>query len=276
MDTRTLNPLKRYPLASFFLLAYAISWTPLLLWLVTGKEVVQLGIGTCGPAISAVILIAVNEGKAGLRSLVSRLFLWRVGLRWYLIAFLAPIVLEILAIPTHQLLGDPTQANPIQNWIGVLIQQLPWMIPAFFILVLMAVGEELGWRGYALPGLQARCGPVWGSLILGLLWGFWHLPLFWIPGSIQYGLPVPGYVLATIGYTFIYTCLLNGTRGSVLLASLYHGASNLVLTVGNAIYPATIGNLYLSLPALAVLVILVVWVSGPGAFKSNQQLLPSL
>jgi hypothetical protein len=100
-------------------------------------------------------------------------------------------------------------------------------------------------------------------------WGLWHLPMFWIPGTLQYGLPVPGYVLATIGYSMIYTCIYNGMKGSLLLASLYHAASNLVLLYGNVISPKVIGNLYLSLPALGILVILVVVISGASGFMGK-------
>jgi membrane protease YdiL (CAAX protease family) len=154
----------------------------------------------------------------------------------------------------------------------MLPTQLPWLFIMLLFLVMSSSGEELGWRGYAMPRLQTLYGSVWASLILGLLWAFWHLPAFWIPGSPQYGLPVPGYVIATIGYTMIYTCIYNGTKGSVLLACLYHGASNLTLTYGNAIFPKIISDLYLSLPALVILVFVVIVLSGSNGFNGGQSL----
>lgn len=206
-----------------------------------------------------------NEGKAGFIELVSRLFLWRVHIKWYLIALLAPVALEFLAILTHGLIGDTTPAMPFVDWIRMLPAQLPGLFLFLLMLMILASGEELGWRGYALPRLQAQFGSIVASLVLGSLWGLWHLPMFLIPGTAQYGLPVIGYVLATIGCTFIYTCIHNGTKGSILLSILYYAASNLTLIYGDAMFSKIISNLYLSLPAVAILAVIVILVSGPNA-----------
>jgi len=271
MNLNASNPLKRYPLAFFFILAYGIAWIPLAFGLVTGKYFL-IGISFFSPAIAAIIMTAANEGKTGIRELISKLFLWRANFKWYLIALLAPIALELLAILTHTLFGDTTPSLHFIDWIQMLPSQFPGLVLLLLFLVLLSSGEELGWRGYAMPRLQARYGSVWASLILGLLWGLWHLPTFWIPGSSQYGVPVPGYILATIGFTFVYTCIYNGTKGSVLLACLYHAASNLTLTYGNAIFPKIISNLYLSLLPLAILVIVVITLSGSSGFAGKQPL----
>jgi membrane protease YdiL (CAAX protease family) len=271
MNPNVSNPLKRYSLVSFFILAYGIAWIPMGFGLATGKYFLQ-GLSFFAPAISALILTGAIEGLSGIRTLISRLFLWRANCKWYLIALLAPIVLELLAILTHTLVGDTKSSLHFTDWIRMLPAQLPGLAILFLFLVVTSSGEELGWRGFALPGLQLRYGSVWASLILGLLWGLWHLPTFWIPGSPQYGVPVPGYILATVGYTFVYTCIFNGTKGSVLLACLYHGASNLTLTYGNAIFPGIISNLYLSLPALAIVVIVVIVLSGPRGLAGKQSL----
>jgi membrane protease YdiL (CAAX protease family) len=270
MNPDSSNLLKQHPLPFFFILAYGFAWIPLVLRIACGREIIPLGIGVFAPALSAVILAAVNEGRTGIQGLISKLFLWRVHFKWYLIALLAPVVIELLAIPIHRLLGDAIPSFEFANWIRMLPSQLPGLVAVLLFLMLFSVGEELGWRGYAMPGLQVRYGPVWASIILGLLWGFWHLPLFWIPGTSQYGLSVPGFILATIGYSFIYTCILNGTKGSVLLVSLFHSASNLAVSYGNALFPSITLKLYLSLPALAVLVILVVVLSGPGVWVGRQ------
>jgi membrane protease YdiL (CAAX protease family) len=269
MNLNVENPLKRYPLVFFFILAYGIAWIPAAYGLATGKDFL-LGISFFAPAISAAIMTAANENKPGMQALVSRLFLWQVNFKWYLIAILAPIAFELLAFLTHQLLGDTAPSLRLIEWIQTFLAQLPWLIIIPLFLVLLSAGEELGWRGYALPRLQARFGSAWASIILGLLWGFWHLPAFRIRGSPQYGLPIPGYILAAIGYSLIYTCIYNGAKGSVLLVSLYHAASNLVLMFGNAIYPKIISNLYLSLPALAILVSFVVLLSGSNGFVGRQ------
>lgn len=271
MNLNIENPLKRFPLFYFFLFAYGIAWVPLTYAYATGNNSFA-GVSFFAPATSAVIMTAANEGRVGIRELVSRLFLWRVKPKWYLIAILAPILFELLAILTHNLFGEPALSLKFTDWVQTLPTQLPWLFIMLVFLVLSSSGEELGWRGYALPKLQTRYGSVWASLILGLLWALWHLPTFWIPGSPQYGLPIPGYIIATIGYTIIYTCIYHGTNGSVLLACLYHGTSNLILTYGNGIAPNIIRDLYLSLPALAILVIAVIVASGPNGFARKQPL----
>ncbi len=259
--------LTRSSIPLYFVAAYAIAWIPAL------AMPKLAGISAFAPALAAIVVSLGCEGKEKLRDLISRLFIWKVELRWYLVALLAPLVLELLAIWTQWLLGNRMPFD-FKAWTSMLPGQLPWLAVFLLFLVCLSAGEELGWRGFALPRLQARFGMVPASLILGVLWGLWHLPTFWIPGSAQYGLPIPGYVLATIGYTFIYTFIYNGTRGSVLLTSLYHAASNLTLLYANAMFPSVIGNLYGSLPALALLIILVA-VIGAGRGRPEKRLLVS-
>ena len=273
MNQTTVNPLKRHPLAFFFLLAFSMAWIPLALgYRFPRGQGIFFGIAFFAPAIAAIIMAAAVEGKAGIKALISKLFLWQVNFKWYLMALLAPIAMELLAILTYKLFGETISSLSFTDWIRMLPAQLPGLVLFLLFLVALSSGEELGWRGFAMPRLQARFGPVWASLILGLLWGSWHLPLFWLPGSSQYGLPVPGFILATIGFTFIYTCILNGAKGSVLLASLFHAASNLVLTYGNIISPKVISDLYFSLPALAIVVFIVNAFAGSSGFFRKRSL----
>jgi hypothetical protein len=95
------------------------------------------------------------------------------------------------------------------------------------MLFVLVVGEELGWRGYALPLLLEKRSAVTASLILGVLWGLWHLPTFLVPGTPQYGLPLTAFVLLTIEYSILMTWVFLHTLGSVLIATLFHGAINL-------------------------------------------------
>jgi Type II CAAX prenyl endopeptidase Rce1-like len=96
-----------------------------------------------------------------------------------------------------------------------------------FIVFVLVVGEELGWRGYALPLLLEKRSALMASLILGVLWGLWHLPTFLVPGTPQYGLPLPAFMLLTIEYSILMTWVYLHTKGSVLIATLFHGAINL-------------------------------------------------
>ncbi len=259
-----MHLLKRYPVPAYFVLAYVLSWACMgtAAWLSSSNGIIAW-IGGFMPAVSAVIVLAITEGRAGLKQMLGRLLAWRVGFRWYLVALLSPLALVLMALPFHSWLGGRvlpdlgasfwTQSLPS---IGILLV----MICTFGVF--MSAGEEIGWRGYALPRLQARFGPWWATLILGVLWGIWHLPLFLIPGAAQYGMSFPGFVLASVGYSVIYTCLINRGRGSVLLASLFHSSGNGTVTYAAAIFPFLVQDVYLSLPALAIVALIVVLISG--------------
>ncbi len=203
---------RRHPLIAFFVLAYVLTWwiCPLL------KFSPLLGLfGLFGPALAAIIMAAVTGGKAGVKALLSRVVLWRVGLPWYVIALGLPTVLSIATAGLSYLLGASKSTQ-----VGALtVLEL--------VLFVLVVGEELGWRGYALPLLLEKRSAVTASLILGVLWGLWHLPTFVVPGTPQYGLPLAAFVLLTIEYSILMTWVFLHTLGSVLIATLFHGAINL-------------------------------------------------
>ena len=199
--------MRKHPLIAFFVLAYLLTWWiyPLL------KFSPFLGIfGLFGPALAAIIMAAVTEGKAGLKALLRRVVLWRVGLPWYVIALGLPTILSLATAVLAYLAGT---ADFIR--VGALA-------PIELVLFVLVVGEELGWRGYALPRLLEKRSALTASLILGLLWGLWHLPTFVVPGTPQYGLPLTAFVLLTIEYSILMTWVFLHTLGSVLIATLFH------------------------------------------------------
>ncbi len=256
--------IRRYPVAAFFILAYGLSWLcwSLGAWLASARGTL-IWAGAIMPAVSAFVLLGFSEGRAGVEKLLRKLLVWRVGVQWYLVALLSPMAIVMAALPFHAWLGGqflPALGAGIWSQILPSAGVLVLLIATFGILI--SAGEETGWRGHALPRLQARFGPWWASLIVGLLWGCWHLPLFLIPGTTQYGLAFPAFVLASIGYSVIYTCLCNRSRGSVLIASLFHSASNATISYAAAILPFIVKDLYLSLLGLALVTLIIVMISG--------------
>jgi uncharacterized protein len=191
--------LARHPLVFYFIIAYAFSW---LAWmpLVLSKDgaglllyrnpigfYTTLAIASFGPSSSAFIMTGLTEGRIGVGRLLRRLLLWRVGLRWYLFALVGLPAIMVLSV-----IFLPGALASFQGLAG--LAPLPML--ALFVYVFFLggpLGEEPGWRGFALPGLQRLCGPLVGSLILGPIWAFWHLPIFWIPayGLFVYLLHVP-------------------------------------------------------------------------------------
>jgi uncharacterized protein len=211
MDTITAF-VKRHPLVVFFVLAYVLTWP--MIPLVSVSPLWGFP-ALFGPALAAVIVAALTDGRAGLRDLLSQLVRWRVGARWYAVALGLPMVLALTAASLNLLLGAQTSVN--FGELSVLN----------FVVFVLIVGEELGWRGYALPRLLAERSALAASLILGVLWGAWHLPTFFVTGAPQYGLPFSAFVLLTMAYSVLISWVYVHSRESVLIASLMHGAINL-------------------------------------------------
>jgi membrane protease YdiL (CAAX protease family) len=207
-----LKLVRRHPLVSFFVLAYALTW-PLIPFVSVSP---LWGFPALfGPALAAIVVVAVADGRAGLRDLLGRVARWRVGARWYAVALGLPAVLALAAAGVHVVLG------------GQGSFELGGLSALNFVVFVLIVGEELGWRGYALPKLLAERSVLAASLILGALWAAWHLPTFFVPGAPQHGLPFSAFVLLTMAYSVLFTWVYLHTRGSVLIATLLHGAINL-------------------------------------------------
>jgi membrane protease YdiL (CAAX protease family) len=207
--------------ASFFTLAYALSW---LAWLLPALGVggtlglVALVAGTFGPAVAAVIL--TWSMGASVRAWARSIIRWRVHPRWYLVAFGLPIVTVGLESSIVTLLGQ--QIEP-----ALIPGRLASYIPTLALTALLQGGnEEPGWRGFALPRLQERYTPVAATLVLGLVWAFWHLPVLAANPNTQHGLSAAVMTAVNIvALTVVYTWLYNHTR-SVLLCILLHASGN--------------------------------------------------
>ena len=235
---RTVESLVRgSPLGAFFALAYAISWAFILPWSVSESSgglgwvpytlpdtfgIVMYLLAPLGPVLAAVFVTAVIEGRPGVRRLLGRLKRWRVGLRWYAVALFG-FLLAFTAGYVAVLGSDPLSAL-LRNWRLFFTVFLPLVLLGIFV---PSIGEEPGWRGFALPRLQDRYGPVRGTLVLGTLVGLYHLPGFFTPflGPITVSGFV-AFVLTAIAASFIYTWVFNGTGGSLLVVVLLHAAGN--------------------------------------------------
>src|SRR5918995_6323127 len=199
-----------------------------------------------GPFLAAFVMTGVTEGRAGVRRFLRRFVLWRVGLRWYLFVLVGVPALFVLS-----LIVLPGVLGSFQG-LGALLPPLSllgWFVYAFFPGG--ALGEEPGWRGFALPRLQSLHGPLLGSLILGPLWALWHLPLFLTPWNELTAFNVVVFVLATTCFAIMYTWVFNNTKGSVLMAILVHSSFNGFVTgILGPLFPAPILEDYGLLPIL--------------------------
>lgn len=211
-------------LAAFFLLTYAVSWTCFLsvAILTEGATVGVRGsalllVGTFAPSLIALFLTHRNEGANGITTLLERIFYWRVGVRWYVfaIAFFPSIKLAVAV--THRILTGAWPRFGHESPVIIAI--------AIVVSTPVQAGEEIGWRGYALPRLAARLGYARASVLLGVLWGIWHLPLFFVVGE-DYGQPFPLFALGTTALSVAIAWLYVNTNGSLFLTMLMHSAVN--------------------------------------------------
>jgi membrane protease YdiL (CAAX protease family) len=171
-----------------------------------------VGLGAFGPAAAA--MVAARVSGTGLRALLRPLGTWRVGARWYLAALFLPGGIFVLAAAAYNALGHTEPLFYLPNQ------------PAFVAAaIVFPLGEEIGWRGFALPRLIERFGPLPASVVVGVLWTFWHVPMLMLQGvsPVLYLLFVPFMVGGSVLFTWIY----RHTRGSLLLAVLSHVGAHL-------------------------------------------------
>jgi membrane protease YdiL (CAAX protease family) len=174
-----------------------------------------------------VIITGLSSGREGIRSLFRKLWIVRVGFRWYAFAILGLAVVSAAAVALNNLLGisaAPLFSSKLPEFSGTA--EMLINIVLLFIFSVLFNSEELGRRGFALPKLQIRYSALTSSLILSIPWLFFHLPLFFKLGSSQADSSFISYGVGIIAQTVIFTWLYNNTRGSVLLAALLHASAN--------------------------------------------------
>lgn len=230
---------RQHPLVAYFVLAFAGTWVcfaPITLS--------QRGLGILpvelpdavafilyflatytGPFVAAFLVTRLVDGKEGVQQLWRRLVQWRIGVQWYLILFLGYPALILLGVVI--LAGGLSLTRLLEGWLLLISVYLPAILFGIFF---PSLGEETGWRGFALPRLQSAYGPVVGSLILGVLHALWHLPAYPVRGLFsEVGWDTTLFIansLAIVMATFVWTWLFNHAGGSVLFAILIHATSN--------------------------------------------------
>jgi uncharacterized protein len=263
MMYRLSSVVKRHPIITFVVLAYALSWileSPLVFLtdsVTDAQDLVLRILASNVPSVVAIMLTAMVFGWGALRKLLSRLLIWRVNPLWYLVVSLGPVVLAAGVVPLNALMGGLALSLGMPL-LGVAI------FLAFSIFPGSALGEEIGWRGYVLPSLQVRMSALSASLILAPIWALWHLPL-WLQGKpFQTPTLYAGFVVSAFALSIFLTWVYNSTGGSLLLVVLLHATVNLPQTLaidelgGEATVPLL---LYWGLMVAGAMVVVVV--AGP-------------
>lgn len=214
----------------FTVYAFAVSW---LCWLPvvlsdqgighisSGVGPLLVILGTIGPFLAATAIVSRASGLRGFREYLAQTFRWRVGIQWYALVLLAPVVIQILVLSVHLWKGGAVaDFSDASHWLAV---------PSTFIVVLLLggpTGEEFGWRGFLLQRVQPIFGLFGASLVIGGLTAIWHLPLFFITGTAQSHLPFLLFGVRTVALSVISTWIYNGTKRSLLMVLFFHASMN--------------------------------------------------
>ncbi len=273
--------IKQNQISIFFILTFVLSWFP---WYAgIAPEVMAMG-----PSIAAFIVVLMVGGKSGFVDLLKPFGRWRASLVIWGLALFGPGILYLVGLGVHLLMGG--EAPPF-----IMIREELDLLPLYLVMVVLMpwngpVGEEFGWRGYALPELQNKYGPLIASLVIGTVWGIWHLPDFFAPqgviGTLTAALGmiflVP-YVLGTIANTIFMTWLYNKSKASALIAGIvWHAAidfwapillsdSSLAAAREGTHLPTVAPNLYLTVLAVQVVVAFVLVIITKGKLGYSEQ-----
>jgi uncharacterized protein len=267
--------LNRHSLVVGIVLMFALTWpidmaylgllpfnVPFLLYLFLGW----------GFIVASVIMTGLTLGKDGVVALLKRYVQWRVGWKWYLAAFLLAPGLIVLAVYIHAALVSvpPDFSTVMAHKIFGAEVYLPLFILPFFLVEIISNGEEIGWRGYVLPRLQARYSALASTLILGMIWGFWHLPKYlshWNTVSFAW------FMIHAMAYAVILTWLYNNTRGSLLLVAISHASGNtagVFMPMANTVSSENMGAYIIFVLLEVITAVMIIIVTGPERFSHTE------
>jgi hypothetical protein len=219
------------PLRIYLCLAFGITWGVGGLALLAG-EIRRGGasplhplhyVAAFGPSIAGVVMAASTDGWASVRRLLARVVPSRSALPWYVAVLIGFPALNLVAA---RILAPDFLAH-LPPW-----HRLLYLLPLTLVTDTGPLGEEFGWRGFALPRLLQRRRPLAAALILGVIWWAWHLPTFFIPALSQHQLSIPIFLVNSLALSVIMTWLYQRTRGDLLLMILVHVAANYCGRIG--------------------------------------------
>ena len=240
-------------LAPFLLIAFGLAWGILVLFIFLSDRMTEMFgeltgqhplffLAVYSPAIAAFIIVTYNGGAESLRRFFTRLLFWRCSPAWYVFLIIGiPLLFFGGSALKGNLFAEPFPFSSIQS-----------LIAALALTAIKGPVEEFGWRGLALPLLQQKFAPIWSGLILGFIWGLWHLPAFLLSGTPQSAWSFTPFFTGSVAASLIVTALFNASRGSILLSALFHFQLN------NPIWPDAQPYDMFTFVAAAIL---VVWIN---------------
>ncbi len=225
IDSKAKNgrdvPVRLLPI--FFVMTYMITWISTGVYIFLPDQAIALFgeisathpvyfLATWSPAISAFVLIVASNGISGAGKFVSRLFLWRCQIRW--------VVFIALGIPVVFMIGSLIKGGPLLA--TALEEDVSTLLAILFIMLFLGPMEEFGWRGMAQPLLQRFMVPFWAGITIGVIWAVWHLPAFYLSGTVHEGWSFAPFFVGNVTLALLVTPIFNSSRGSLLWPVLFH------------------------------------------------------
>lgn len=251
---------RRYIVAVFFCFTFLISWG---CWIWVGfthpaligfSGLVAL-IGAFGPAIAGFVCAGIANGRTGVLQLLRRMVAWRVSWKAYLFAFVVPFLLAFLPLILLAFMGG--SSPHFEN-----LARFPLLFPIFLAAIFFGgLSEEPGWRGFALPIMRERHGRVSASLIVGIFWGAWHIPLYTLGTAISVASLI-GFIILTTIISILFTALADLSQDSVLLAIIFHAAYNtlvLQLPALLSVPQTALHQMFAVLQVVAIVFVILWW-----------------
>lgn len=273
----------KFSLFLFFLLAFIFTWINWIPHALVSRGYIKLNvpeflalIAGYGPALAAIITTGIFYGTTGLKNLLGRLILWKVGIRWYIAALFLPLLISLSAFALHLIFdSNAVSTVTIHSLHSTMSQSTFWnnflLLTMMFTLGFDGLGEELGWRGFALPVILIKYNALAASLILGILWALWHLPYALTPGSAMSGQPFYAFIPGILASAILFTWIFNNTEGSILLAILFHAAGNITYNVLPQLFPEIhASGIWNSIVQWFVVIAVIIY-SGPSHLSKKPQ-----
>ena len=220
----------------FFLLTFAYSWViwiPSVLdgigielpFIVTGYSIVVIIIGAFAPMMAAITLVVREEGWKGTRVFLKQALDFRIKPVYLVLALALPVLIHAIAHYLALAVGLDVAKTLIPTEIPVA--PIVLAIPTFILMLVIGGGqEEFGWRGYAQEPLQEKIGVIPASLVIGVIWGIWHLPLWFMAGDLHSAYSFLAFVMMTTSISIVYAWLYNSSGKKLIVVMFFHAMSN--------------------------------------------------
>lgn len=226
-----------------------------------------------GFIVASVLMTWLTLGGRAVVDLLKRFLIWRVDWRWYATALLIFPAIFSLAVALNALLTatPPDFSTVFAHQIFGAAASLPLYVLPFLLFDALTNGEEIGWRGFVLPRVQAKTNALTAALIVGVIWAAWHIPKFLSPGNTS---PFGLFAIEMVAHSILYTWIYNNTRGSLLLVTLFHAAGNtagVFLPGGTTVSGGNVSAFVIQIALEVIVAVIVVLVAGPERLSRSQE-----